>query len=134
MSLRLRLTLVAAVAVAVGLALLVAGCGGSDEGSGSGTGRAGTPPPLRLGTKNFPEQFLLGQLYKQALEAQADQHPHVLVVVDDEQPPPAPFAHRARGSANEKTLPSPGRLTTQIRPPCWCTIRWQMASPMPVPG
>jgi osmoprotectant transport system substrate-binding protein len=61
--------LLLAVAVAVGLALLVAGCGGSDEGSGSGTGRAGTPPPLRLGTKNFPEQFLLGQLYKQALEA-----------------------------------------------------------------
>jgi len=27
------------------------------------------PAPLRIGTKNFPEQFLLGELYKQALEA-----------------------------------------------------------------
>ena len=46
-------------------------------------------------------------------------------------------AHRhasAAGSVNEKTLPSPGRLVTQIRPPCWATMRSQIARPMPVPG
>ena len=27
------------------------------------------PPTIVIGTKNFPEQYILGQLYKQALEA-----------------------------------------------------------------
>lgn len=31
--------------------------------------RAKTGPTIILGTKNFPEEFILGQLYKQALEA-----------------------------------------------------------------
>ena len=30
--------------------------------------------------------------------------------------------------------PVPGSDSTQISPPCHCTMRWQMASPMPVPG
>ena len=48
--------------------LIVAGCGGSDTPAQSTT-RAPEQAPLRIGTKNFAEQFLLGQLYKQALEA-----------------------------------------------------------------
>lgn len=33
------------------------------------TGTAGGPPTVTIGTKNFTEQYVLGQLYKQALEA-----------------------------------------------------------------
>jgi len=59
--------------LALALALAVAGCGG-----GSGTGSAPTTttnlpgagkPPVTIGTKNFPEEFLLGELYSQALTA-----------------------------------------------------------------
>lgn len=50
------------------LVLVVAGCGGKDTPP-SGTARGDAPAPLRIGTKNFAEQFLLGELYKQALEA-----------------------------------------------------------------
>jgi osmoprotectant transport system substrate-binding protein len=49
------------------LALAFAGCG-SDEPEGKTT-QDGGKPPVTLGTKNFTEQFVLGQLYKQALEA-----------------------------------------------------------------
>jgi len=52
----------------VALLLVVAGCGGSSTPAASTTDRD-APPPLRIGTKNFAEQFLLGELYKQALEA-----------------------------------------------------------------
>src|SRR4051812_41390720 len=49
---------------------LLGGCGG---GGGSGSGPKGTTigaaPEITIGTKNFPEQFILGELYKQALEA-----------------------------------------------------------------
>ena len=48
--------------------LVVAGCGGSDTPR-SATGDTPQEAPLRIGTKNFAEQFLLGELYKQALEA-----------------------------------------------------------------
>jgi len=54
-------------ALAVAALLALAGCGGSDAPKGSTT--AAAKPPLRIGTKNFPEQFLLGEIYKQALEA-----------------------------------------------------------------
>jgi osmoprotectant transport system substrate-binding protein len=60
-----RLALVLAAA-----ALLLAGCGGGSDTPARGA--SDTSPqqaPLRIGTKNFAEQFLLGQLYKQALEA-----------------------------------------------------------------
>jgi osmoprotectant transport system substrate-binding protein len=53
-------------------ALLLAACGSSGGGS-SATTAAGQPgkgkPAVTLGDKNFTEQFILGQLYKQALEA-----------------------------------------------------------------
>lgn len=72
-TLRTILALVVALALTTGLAA----CGG---GNGGGSTTAGTQaattqpgkgkPPVTLGTKNFTEQFVLGQLYKQALEAQ----------------------------------------------------------------
>jgi osmoprotectant transport system substrate-binding protein len=49
-------------------ALIVGGCGGSGTPAQSTT-RTAAKAPLRIGTKNFAEQFLLGELYKQALEA-----------------------------------------------------------------
>src|SRR3954469_7541193 len=50
-------------------AMLLAGaCGGSGKPK-TASGRGDGPAPLRIGTKNFAEQFLLGELYKQALEA-----------------------------------------------------------------
>jgi osmoprotectant transport system substrate-binding protein len=60
-----RLRFVALVAAAV---LLIGGCGGSDKPAAS-TGGGRDETPLRIGTKNFAEQFLLGELYKQALQA-----------------------------------------------------------------
>ena len=54
-------------ALVVAALLALAGCGGSDAPTASTA--ADAKPPLRIGTKNFPEQFLLGELYKQALEA-----------------------------------------------------------------
>jgi osmoprotectant transport system substrate-binding protein len=64
----------------VALAIALTACGSDDKkssssGSGSGTPAApsGQPgkgkPPVVLGAKNFTEEFILGQLYKQALEA-----------------------------------------------------------------
>ncbi|MGE5690915.1 MAG: glycine betaine ABC transporter substrate-binding protein [Pseudomonadota bacterium] len=60
-------------------ALLAAGCGGDDESSSTtaaGTGASATDtagggkkPKIVLGTKNFTEQYILGELYRQALEA-----------------------------------------------------------------
>jgi osmoprotectant transport system substrate-binding protein len=63
------------------LALAVCGCGSSSGPGTSGVATTksvgGTPrgpgadrPRVTLGTKNFPEEFILGQLYAQALRAQ----------------------------------------------------------------
>jgi osmoprotectant transport system substrate-binding protein len=59
--------------------LVVAGCGGDDDSGGSGgSGGTGTSssdqpgagkPAVTIGTKDFTEEFVLGQLYRQALEA-----------------------------------------------------------------
>jgi osmoprotectant transport system substrate-binding protein len=57
-----------AAALAVLLIALLAGCGGS-KGGGTDTAKTGPTPEITIGTKNFPEQFVLGELYKQALEA-----------------------------------------------------------------
>src|SRR5215203_5451015 len=61
-------------------ALLAAGCGGDDDEASSTTadtaaaatdttGGGGTKTKITLGTKNFTEQYILGELYRQALEA-----------------------------------------------------------------
>jgi osmoprotectant transport system substrate-binding protein len=70
--LRTILALVAALALSTG----VVACGSSDDDGGTNGGTqaaAAQPgkgkPAVTLGTKNFTEQFVLGQLYKQALEA-----------------------------------------------------------------
>jgi osmoprotectant transport system substrate-binding protein len=61
------------------LALTAVGCGGDDdEAAGTqATEEGGLPgegkPPLTLGTKDFPEEFILGELYTQALEAKGYQ-------------------------------------------------------------
>ena len=54
--------------------LVAGGCGSGESGGDGGERPSGrTPgadrPPVTLGTKNFTEQIVLGQLYKQALEA-----------------------------------------------------------------
>jgi osmoprotectant transport system substrate-binding protein len=69
-TLRTILALIAALALTTGLAA----CGGGDGNDGGSTQAAASQPgkgkpAVTLGTKNFTEQFVLGQLYKQALEA-----------------------------------------------------------------
>ncbi len=54
------------MAALVATVLLLAGCGGGDGGSG---GNGGDRPQITIGTKNFTEQYILGELYRQALEA-----------------------------------------------------------------
>jgi osmoprotectant transport system substrate-binding protein len=59
------------------IAALAAGCGDDDEpSSGGGTGSTSSSdqpgegkPPVTIGTKDFTEEFVLGNLYAQALEA-----------------------------------------------------------------
>ncbi len=63
---RARLPSLAALVVAAA-ALMLAGCGGSGDKQ---TDRpAQTQTPIRLGTKNFTEQYILGELYAQAMRA-----------------------------------------------------------------
>src|SRR5919206_1660065 len=62
------------MAVLAATVMLLAGCGSGGAGGGGGqVGSAARPKPhgpvIRIGTKNFTEQYILGQLYKQALEA-----------------------------------------------------------------
>ena len=66
----------AAFAVSFGVALLIGltACGGGGGGGGGSTSEptttsAGPKPTITLGTKNFGEEYILGQLYGQALEA-----------------------------------------------------------------
>ena len=72
--------LIAVVLAALVAAMLVAACGSSNKSSTSGGTSTGAAPAassqpgkgkpaLTLGTKDFTEEFILGQLYKQALEA-----------------------------------------------------------------
>jgi osmoprotectant transport system substrate-binding protein len=62
-------TRVAAI-VLIGTVLVAAGCGSSDKPTAStAKGPGAGKPAVTFGTKNFPEQFLLGELYAQALRA-----------------------------------------------------------------
>jgi osmoprotectant transport system substrate-binding protein len=70
----------AAWVVALGASLALAACGTTKHGattrtpSATSTSNAALPgtgkPPVTIGDKNFTEQFLLGELYRQALSAQ----------------------------------------------------------------
>lgn len=64
---------VLAILAALALAAGVAACGSSNDNNSGGSGGASQPgkgkPTVTLGTKNFTEQFVLGQLYLQALQA-----------------------------------------------------------------
>jgi osmoprotectant transport system substrate-binding protein len=61
----------AAVAAVILVAIVVmSGCGGGGSGpSKAKTSTGPVGPQITIGTKNFPEQFILGELYKKALEA-----------------------------------------------------------------
>jgi osmoprotectant transport system substrate-binding protein len=58
------------LAVAAALAVLLGACGGGDDPTTT-TATATVPsgPPIRIGTKDFTEQFILGEIYAQALRA-----------------------------------------------------------------
>jgi osmoprotectant transport system substrate-binding protein len=66
-----HLTTALVALLALVLAVGVTACGKSEKKSSSTvSGQPGKgKPPVKLGTKNFPEATILGQLYKQALEA-----------------------------------------------------------------
>jgi osmoprotectant transport system substrate-binding protein len=68
------------VLLALLAAIVVGGCGDDDSGGGGGGGGTGTSssssdkpgegkPGVTIGTKDFTEEFVLGNLYAQALEA-----------------------------------------------------------------
>jgi osmoprotectant transport system substrate-binding protein len=68
------------VLLALLAAVVVGGCGDDDSGGGGGGGGTGTSssssdkpgegkPGVTIGTKDFTEEFVLGNLYAQALEA-----------------------------------------------------------------
>jgi osmoprotectant transport system substrate-binding protein len=63
--------------VALALAAILGSCGGKAAQHATTTTKAVGPgagkPPVTIGTKNFPEAYLLGQLYAQALRAKGFQ-------------------------------------------------------------
>jgi osmoprotectant transport system substrate-binding protein len=61
-------TMRASISLALLVLALVAGCGEENEEDGSAQPQ-GAESRLTLGTKNFTEEFVLGELYKQALAA-----------------------------------------------------------------
>ncbi|MGH2941494.1 MAG: glycine betaine ABC transporter substrate-binding protein [Solirubrobacteraceae bacterium] len=64
---RRTLALLAALAAVA----VLAACGGGDDETTTTGARTAPPagPPIRIGVKNFTEQAILGELYRQALEA-----------------------------------------------------------------
>jgi osmoprotectant transport system substrate-binding protein len=76
---RRRRGLLAALFALAALALFVAGCGGGDNGGGGGSSSGSSQaanaqpgkgkPAVTIGTKDFTEEFVLGELYAQALQA-----------------------------------------------------------------
>jgi osmoprotectant transport system substrate-binding protein len=72
--------LAAALMLVASLALALAACGGDNNKSGTSSASTSTAaaapaqpgkgkPPVTIGTKDFTEEFILGELYKGALEA-----------------------------------------------------------------
>jgi osmoprotectant transport system substrate-binding protein len=59
-----RVTRLLSLPVALVLAVVLAACGGDDDNGG-----AASDTTVRIGSKNFTEAIILGELYKQALEA-----------------------------------------------------------------
>src|SRR4051795_11571055 len=59
----------ALVLAAVVVALVLPGCGSDDAPSKAAALPGKGKPPVRLATKNFTEQYVLGELYSQALRA-----------------------------------------------------------------
>jgi osmoprotectant transport system substrate-binding protein len=59
----------AAALVIAALGTGVAACGGNDNEEKGGGKPGSGKPAVTLGAKNFPEEFILGQLYTQALRA-----------------------------------------------------------------
>jgi osmoprotectant transport system substrate-binding protein len=59
----------AAFAISLGVALLIGLFGASARAGGSTTGAGSAKPTVVLATKNFTEEYILGQLYGQALKA-----------------------------------------------------------------
>src|SRR3954471_256377 len=59
----------ALVLAAVAVALVLPGCGSDDDSSRAAALPGKGKPPVRLATKNFTEQYVLGELYSQALRA-----------------------------------------------------------------
>ncbi len=51
------------------LTLALAACGGASTGTGSGDSAATPKGPITVASKGFTEQFILGQMYAQLLEA-----------------------------------------------------------------
>ena len=73
-----RLTRTAALAVLAAVALLLAACSSSSSSTGStgggsssssGSSNVGNGKSITLGTKDFTEEFIVGALYQQALQA-----------------------------------------------------------------
>ena len=70
----IRVRTLTCVVIALVLAAAVAACGSSDKKeSKSSSPPSGQPgkgkPPVTIGDKNFTEQYILGELYSQALRA-----------------------------------------------------------------
>ena len=59
----------AAFAIAFGVALILGGTTAASAAGDATATRGSRPRRSSSATKNFPEQYILGQLYKQALEA-----------------------------------------------------------------
>ena len=68
------------------------------------------------------------------LEDVSEQLHVLLVVLDDEDELVGQRSAHPPGSVNTKVLPLPSSLSTQIRPPCSSTSRFESARPRPVPS